>query len=533
MPSHRLRLAGSSPIKRASLTPASKSYKSIRFVEGQTAATRNIAVSKELGLPARDQWDGVVAEYIKSLSTRKREKALISQAMFDDIWDVLQDPMNPKIRTPQFRFWVRKMFKLSHADPAVSKFFKADNDSDVVPVILHEGLPVAVKEQTYDIISYYHLLSGHGGRDKTMAEVRLNYSWVPKELVARYIKACPTCVYKRTGEMAKASTLGSLIPQTFNWDATGIRSLPSEDYDTDAISSSYSQAVSLASSEEGFVVNPALMPVSCAVAAPIRPLHTLASLVDSRILPTPVLSPILRSPPMGSPNLSADPRKWLQDLTMQPGPNHTPIGYTHKIPPLILRRTGSQNDADPIRGPASRVTLPPLMKALSEGMADIDIARPAFNVPQGLNIPGFALHGAAYSEDVVMTDATTGSSYSPGSILPEEYTNIDPVLLGLGYGVVNTYDSYAQQQKLFNDTGPLDIAVMFQPEHSSEPPVFERSAGQDSVTSSLSGVDSVRSSDSTCPDGPRRLSNASGKGIQPSSSFDPQDWESSYCLDEV
>ena len=119
MPTRRLRLSGNSLAKRATSPQASKPYNSVRFVDMDNNAglsSRATPSSKDLGLPALELWDGVVAEYLQSLSTRKREKALISQAMFDDIWDALQDPSNAKIRTPQFRFWVRKMFKLSFAE---------------------------------------------------------------------------------------------------------------------------------------------------------------------------------------------------------------------------------------------------------------------------------------------------------------------------------------------------------------------------------------------------------------------------------
>ncbi|KIP06766.1 hypothetical protein PHLGIDRAFT_72197, partial [Phlebiopsis gigantea 11061_1 CR5-6] len=150
---------------------------------------------KNFGVPTQGQYDDLITEYIKSLSVRKREKCLISQDMFDDIWDVLHNPSDAKIRTPQFRFWVRKMFTLGST---AKNILLSNEEDDVVQVILHEGRPLAVKEQVYDILSYYHVLTGHAGRDRTMAEVKKSYSWVPKEVVARFVKICPTCVFKRT-----------------------------------------------------------------------------------------------------------------------------------------------------------------------------------------------------------------------------------------------------------------------------------------------------------------------------------------------
>ncbi|KAI0697754.1 hypothetical protein BC835DRAFT_1237579, partial [Cytidiella melzeri] len=149
-----------------------------------------------LGLPSRSDFDAVTEAYIYSLSIRKQEKALVTQELFDDVWDVLHHTYSSKrkvVRSPQFRFWVRKMFTLSSLPPH-------GGDGDLKPsIVLHEGRPVALKSQLYDIIGHCHQLCQHGGRDRTTAAVKSMYSWVPKELVAKYVKICPTCHMKKTG----------------------------------------------------------------------------------------------------------------------------------------------------------------------------------------------------------------------------------------------------------------------------------------------------------------------------------------------
>ncbi|GAA5990393.1 hypothetical protein JCM11641_002348 [Rhodosporidiobolus odoratus] len=60
-------------------------------------------------------------------------------------------------------------------------------------VIVHDGLPVATSEQIYDLLIEAHEKVQHGGREKTFKEIRGKWSWVPKELVARFVKVCPTC----------------------------------------------------------------------------------------------------------------------------------------------------------------------------------------------------------------------------------------------------------------------------------------------------------------------------------------------------
>ena len=135
--------------------------------------------SKEpTGLPSRQEFDQAQEEYIQSLSSRKQEKALITQEMFDDIWDVLHQRMLSKVRTPQFRFWVRKMFTLSVRSPSMlpAGADHTGGEANLQPVILHEGRPIAVKSQIYDIIGHCHQLCQHGGRDRTTAHVKTLYS---------------------------------------------------------------------------------------------------------------------------------------------------------------------------------------------------------------------------------------------------------------------------------------------------------------------------------------------------------------------
>ena len=91
-----------------------------------------------------------------------------------------------------------------------------------------------------------------------------------------------------------------------------------------------------------------------------------------------------------------------------------------------MRRVESENDRDPFRTPATRITLPPLMKALSEGAgADVDPLlghHPSFRHAEAIRIPSF--EGVirdnvwAHPEPMGLDD-----SYMPMD------ADIDPVLL--------------------------------------------------------------------------------------------------------
>jgi len=163
------------------------------------------------GFPTFAQYKQVEATYIHSLTPRRQGKALISQALFDRIWDVLHQP-DAQGETAQFRFWARKMFTLSKTHQSTLGVFGNTNNRPQ-EVLLHDNLLVAVQEQLYDLLCYCHRSTGHGGRDKTCALIRKHYTWVPKDLVSNFIKACPTCIMKKCGTIDSATLANQIAEQ--------------------------------------------------------------------------------------------------------------------------------------------------------------------------------------------------------------------------------------------------------------------------------------------------------------------------------
>ncbi|KAI9310299.1 hypothetical protein BX666DRAFT_1870331, partial [Dichotomocladium elegans] len=139
--------------------------------------------SKEF--PSPNEFEGIIMDYLKNLSAKKRDKALVDAERYDLILQVLKDPRNTSISTAQFRFWVKKMFQLVRVD--------------MRDIVYHDHKPVATREQIYDIVVCAHHEAHHGGRDKTSALVRRRYSWIPKELIARFVRHCPFCITRRNG----------------------------------------------------------------------------------------------------------------------------------------------------------------------------------------------------------------------------------------------------------------------------------------------------------------------------------------------
>ena len=137
------------------------------------------------GMPTRAQWKELVESYLDHLHPTKRGKALIDYETYCKVFKVLLAPDSKEIGNPQFRFWTRKMFKIVEEEEKL--------------VVTSNGRPVAIKEHIYDIICISHAMSKHGGRDKTCKVAREHYTWIPKELIANFVKVCPTCKPRRTG----------------------------------------------------------------------------------------------------------------------------------------------------------------------------------------------------------------------------------------------------------------------------------------------------------------------------------------------
>ena len=84
----RARTHSSRPYDRRSPTTSPKSP----FRQSSPPASPTVDPPDHPGLPTFADYKRIEAGYLLSLSPRKRDKALITQAMFDKIWDVLHQP---------------------------------------------------------------------------------------------------------------------------------------------------------------------------------------------------------------------------------------------------------------------------------------------------------------------------------------------------------------------------------------------------------------------------------------------------------
>ncbi|KAI9254862.1 hypothetical protein BY458DRAFT_492847 [Sporodiniella umbellata] len=157
-----------------------QSYSDYFFFSRQTLEQ----CSDDRAVTSPEEFEIVICDYLSCLSPKKRDKALIDDSRYTMIRKVLKNPRDTSTSTAQFRFWVKKMFYLSPRSQ---------------DAIYHDQKPVATKENIYQILVSAHKEANHGGRDKTSSIVKCQYSWIPKELVARFVRCCPTCKTRRTG----------------------------------------------------------------------------------------------------------------------------------------------------------------------------------------------------------------------------------------------------------------------------------------------------------------------------------------------
>ncbi|KXG52628.1 uncharacterized protein PGRI_078840 [Penicillium griseofulvum] len=64
------------------------------------------------GFPDVKEFDQLMQNYVEDLSIKKQDKALIYAKRARNIRTVLIDPKDTAVESAQFRFWVKKMFKL-------------------------------------------------------------------------------------------------------------------------------------------------------------------------------------------------------------------------------------------------------------------------------------------------------------------------------------------------------------------------------------------------------------------------------------
>ncbi|XP_070183031.1 KRAB-A domain-containing protein 2-like [Littorina saxatilis] len=159
--------------------------------------------------------------HIRSLDDSKRECFCIAQEKYTKIVKALQ--LNKGQQCPEgakFKYRCAKHYKLQVVGARTMLCCQKTN------------CPVVTREELFATIARCHVHVGHGGRDKTWAEIKANYAGVHHSAVSVFLKTCPSC---RQRQVVKSLPSGkAMINLSFllrvQIDLIDFRSRPDRDF---------------------------------------------------------------------------------------------------------------------------------------------------------------------------------------------------------------------------------------------------------------------------------------------------------------
>ena len=124
-------------------------------------------------------------KHIRSLNKKYQSKAVIDKNMREKIFQSLLHTDTEK-KDSQFRFWSIANFEI--------QTFNAEN----ILCDAKTKKPVLIYEDMYSIYYSIHTSTAHGGRDKCLDALTVNYSWYNRRLLEIHLKLCPSCQTRKT-----------------------------------------------------------------------------------------------------------------------------------------------------------------------------------------------------------------------------------------------------------------------------------------------------------------------------------------------
>ncbi|KAF8591691.1 hypothetical protein K439DRAFT_1626681 [Ramaria rubella] len=148
------------------------------------------------GMPTVDEYAAIQERFLSGLPADERSTVLIDSRIYVHVLDILTGRAVKDIRPAQFHSWALKTFQLQRCTYTLNHPEVVHESWDV----FHEGKKIALVEELYTILCRAHCECGHGGAEETIDEVRREWRFVPKDLIARFVEACPTCMEKYAPE---------------------------------------------------------------------------------------------------------------------------------------------------------------------------------------------------------------------------------------------------------------------------------------------------------------------------------------------
>lgn len=124
-------------------------------------------------------------KHILSLNKKYQLKAVIDKNMRERIFQSILQTDSEK-KNSQFRFWATANFEIQK--------YNTEN----ILCDTKTKKPVLIYEDMYSIYDSIHTSTAHGGRDKCLDALAVNYSWYNRRLLEIFLKLCPSCQTRKT-----------------------------------------------------------------------------------------------------------------------------------------------------------------------------------------------------------------------------------------------------------------------------------------------------------------------------------------------
>lgn len=131
---------------------------------------------------------------------------MLSRQVFICISSILAYPKDKSIRTSEFRIWVQKKFFLD------GRSIRLKNSEQCI----------AVQDNIYCHLRRCHLMSNHANPEDTWKIVKSKYSYIPKDVVTKFVASCPICVDEDNSKQSSPGSSSSVSLPSGSPDSSSI-----------------------------------------------------------------------------------------------------------------------------------------------------------------------------------------------------------------------------------------------------------------------------------------------------------------------
>jgi len=143
---------------------------------------------EDLNVENKKQW--FISEVLKSESEKLTHYNVMAKDKYQELIEEIETAAMSDRKTPT---QLRRLRRFRVIDLGGIKRIAARNDDvDEVKIYL-------TAEELYEAIDSVHKATGHGGRDKMLAESSMTYANITREQIIMYLSMCDVCQHRKRG----------------------------------------------------------------------------------------------------------------------------------------------------------------------------------------------------------------------------------------------------------------------------------------------------------------------------------------------